>query len=174
MSETGSVLEYLKVKYNELFYDNADPRIRDKLFMGSPIEIVLAYLCYVFLITYILPKFMENRKPFDFKKLYGYVDKILFLVESYFLCWGLFGWIFVYNWICQPFDNSESVYGLLAAKLCWQFLMSKFVYMLQSVPHILSKRKTPAATFMLLHHTIFPLMIWVEVNYYPGGHVSKT
>lgn len=102
MSEYNAMLNYpsfyLKVKYKEIFYESAHPKIRDKLFMGSPIKIVCIYLCYYLMISYILPRFMRDRKPFDFKKLYGYVDKLLFLVESYFFFSGIELWFIRFSW----------------------------------------------------------------------------
>lgn len=164
---------FVKAKYKSIFYVQADPRIRDKLFMGSPIEIVVLYLNYAFLTSYVLPKFMEHRKPFNFKALYGYIDKMLLVIESYFLYWGLIAWFNVYNWACQPIDTSDTLDATLAVEICWQFLITRFLYMLQSLPHVLSKKKSSEANFTLIYNTIFPIMVWFAVNYYPGGHVSE-
>lgn len=164
------VIILIKVKYNEYFYTNADPRVRDKWLMGSPLTITSISLCYLLIISYIIPKFMKNRKPLDMKMFYKSVDKILLLVESYFVYWGIYFWIFVYNWKCQSIDQSESIEGSLAVELCWQYLIAHFLYMLQSVLFALNKRKS---SFAIIYHTIFPLMIWCGVNYYPGGHVRS-
>lgn len=165
------VIILIKVKFNELFYTNADPRVRDKWLMGSPIIITSISLCYVLTISYIIPKLMKNRKPLDTKMFDKYFDKILLLVESYFVYWGVYFWIFVYNWKCQPIDQSESIEGSLAVELCWQYLIAHFLYMLQSILRALNKRKSSLATFAIIYHTTFPLLIWCGVNYYPGGHV---
>lgn len=167
------VIVVIKVKFSEYFYTNADPRVRDKWLMGSPITISSISLCYLLIVSYIIPKFMKNRKPLNIKIFYKCVDKILLLLESYFVYWGVYFWIFVYNWKCQSIDQSESIEGSLAVELCWQYLIAHFLYIFQSILHALNKRKSSLATFAIIYHTIIPLLIWCGVNYYPGGHVSK-
>lgn len=157
---------------HELFYQNADPRIRDLPFMGSPFEIIFVYLCYVIIILYGIPKLMENRKPFSFTKLFAAVDVLIFFMSGYMLGMASYLWFFHYNWICEPIDSSTSDVSLFGVIGSWQFLMMKFLYTLQSVAYALAKRKGPVATYILVHHAIFPMFIWTTINYYPGGHVS--
>lgn len=166
--------------FNNLFYDlhnffykNADPRIRDKLFMGSPFALISIYLIFVIVIIYVIPKFMEYRKPFSFKKIWNFTDILIFLMSGFLLVKCSYGWLYLYNWICQPIDLSDSFDAQFALEGCYQFLMLKFVYMLQSAAYALSKRKCPVATYILIHHALFPIMIWSVVNYYPGGHVRR-
>lgn len=154
------------------FYENADVRIRDRPFMGSPYALIFAYFCYILLITKILPKFMENRKPVDYTKYMTIVDGILCTRSAYFLVNGSFVWISYYSWTCQPIDLSGSWEADLMMNISYQFAVSKFLYTLQSVVFVASKRTSPVATYLLIHHTIFPLLIWVGANYYPGGHVT--
>lgn len=158
-------------KYHEYFYENADPRIRDKLFMGSPIWIVLYYVFYSVIIHYPLPQIMKNRKSYDFATVYGFVDKILLVFSIYFISFALFGWFYLYNWRCQPIDRSDTFVANYTVELCWQYLMTKFFYIFQSIAFVISKRKTPMSTFIWIHHVFYPLVVWCGVNYYPGGHV---
>ncbi|XP_070497885.1 very long chain fatty acid elongase 7-like [Chironomus tepperi] len=153
-----------------IFYDNGDKRIRDKLFMGNPYAIVFCYMCYVILIQKILPKFMEKRDPFDYGKLMFYTDAILTLRSFYFLINGAYLWFFIYNWICQPEDLSGSWLSNYEVRICHEFVVSVFIYTLQSVVLVMCKKSNPVATYLLIHHTIFPIMLWVGANFYPGGH----
>lgn len=163
----------LVLKLHEFFYEHADPRIRDMPFMGSPFAISFVYLCYVIIILWVIPKFMENRKPFSFTNLFAAVDVGIFLLSGYILAIASYGWFFHYNWICEPINNTNSNTALLAVNGSWQFLMTKFFYTLQSVAYALAKRKGPVATYILVHHAVFPMFIWTTINYYPGGHVSN-
>lgn len=159
---------------NSIFYENADSRIRDKLFMGTPWMFSLTYVCYVLLITYILPKLTANRKSsINFYKVYGYLDAFLLMLALYFLSWGIYAWFFHYNWLCQPLDR-ESSDGVLAVEICYQFLMAKYFYMLQNVVYSLAKKEGPVPKYILWHHVMIGFVIWGEINYYPGGHVRKS
>jgi len=153
-----------------IFYDNGDTRIRDKLLMGNPYAIVLCYLFYVLFITKILPKFMEKRDPIDYSKFMFYVDSILCLRSFYFLINGAYMWFFLYNWICQPKDLSGSWVSNYEVRICHEFVVSVFIYTLQSVVFVMCKKSTPVATYLLIHHTIFPITLWIGANFYPGGH----
>lgn len=159
------------LKLHEIFYEHADHRIRDRLFMGTPYTLIFIYLCYVVIITYVIPKFMENRKPFSFTKMWNFVDVLIFFMSGYITACSFYGWFHLYNWICQPIDLSDSADAYFAVDTCYYFLLLKFVYTLQSAAYALSKRKGPVATYILIHHTLFPLMVWSVINYYPGGHV---
>jgi hypothetical protein len=116
---------------------------------------------------------MENRKPFNFNKMFNFVDVLIFSVSGYLFVVACYGWFYLYNWICQPIDYSDSFGANLAVNTSYLFLLSKFVYMLQSVAYALNKRDNSVGTYILAHHAFVPLMVWGLVNYYPGGHVSE-
>ncbi|KAM7320886.1 hypothetical protein ACRRTK_020139 [Alexandromys fortis] len=54
------------------FYDNwikdADPRVEDWLLMSSPLPQTIILGLYVYFVTSLGPKLMENRKPFELRK----------------------------------------------------------------------------------------------------------
>lgn len=162
----------LVLSLHNFFYDHADPRIRDMPFMGSPFAIIFVYVCYVLLVLYVFPVFMVNRKPFNFTKLFAAVDVLVFFAAGYIFAISAYGWSY-YNWMCELMDPTNSFLGLLAVNGSWCFLMTKFVYTLQSVVYVMAKRDGPMANYILVHHATFPLFIWTIINYYPGGHVSK-
>lgn len=154
------------------FYDHADERIRDKPFMGNPYAIVAVYLCNLVFVVKILPKFMENRSPVNFKKCMLYLDIILCMRSIFFLYWAVYGYLFKYNWSCQPINRSGSYESIGEMELCYWFLITKFWYALQMIVFSAAKKAGPIAFYVHIHHTIFPWMIWIGVNYYPGGHVA--
>jgi len=156
----------------DIFYNNADERIRDKIFMGSPYIIILVHLFYALFIVKILPKFMENRKPLNYDVLMSSLDVILCVLACYFFLHALFGWMYLYNWTCQPIDRSNVWLSNIEIRLSHAFLMSKFLHMLQSVVFIICKKDSPLAKYLLYHHTLFPIMLWFGINFYPGGHVT--
>ena len=168
--EGGNQSKFLN-ELHKLFYEHADPHIRDRLFMGSPFLLCFCYLCYVVIIVYVIPLIMENRKPFSFTKLWNFADVLIFFMAGYIAVASCYVWFFRFNWICQPIDRSNSFDANLVLNTSYHFLLLKFVYTLQSAAYSLSKRKCKVATYILIHHTLFPIMIWCVINYYPGGHV---
>jgi hypothetical protein len=40
------------------------------------------------------------------------------------------------------------------------------------LPFVLSKKTSPLMDYLLVHHVTFPIMVWVIINYYPGGHAT--
>lgn len=156
------------------FYDNADPRLRDWPLMGSPVPIISIYLIYVLVILKILPKFMENRKPLDYKKFMLIVDMILCARSSYFTYLGIEAWFFyAYSWRCQPkFTDPNIAQSHKEVLNCYLFVVTKFLYTLQSVVFVMCKKQSSVSTYLLIHHATFPLLLWIGTNFYPGGHAT--
>ena len=148
-----------------IFYDNADERIRDKLFMGNPFAILSVYFCYVIIIVVILPKYMKNRSAMDYVKLMTCVDVILCIRSIYFLTHLFYLWLFEYNWSCQPINLSNSWLSKYELRIAHEFVVTKFVYTLHSVVFVLSKKTSPVAKYLLIHHTTFPMMLWTCANF---------
>lgn len=104
--------ESLSGKYQELLYNDADPRTRDKPLMGSPLLIIMISISYVVLIKVALVKFMESRKAFDMRFVSLALNLYLFSVSTFFFykCCVL-GWLTTYSWRCEPLDRSNSEIG---------------------------------------------------------------
>lgn len=152
------------------FYEKSDVRIRDKWLMGSPYGLALAYSCYVIFIVKLLPKFMENRRPLNYRKAMTFVDVLLWIRSCYFLYYSSYLHFFVYNWKCQPLDRSSSWLSNTEIKMSYQFVITKFLYILQSVVLVACKRNNSVAKYILIHHATFPFILWIGANFYPGGH----
>lgn len=152
------------------FYDHADERIRDKFLMGSPYAIIFIYVTYVLIILKILPRFFEDRKPLNYQKIITCLDVVLTMRSSYFLIHGIYLWFYVYDWVCQPNDKSGSWLSDLEVELSHQFVISEFLLIFQSVVCVICKKNDSVATYMLVHHSVVPILLWFGTNYYPGGH----
>ncbi|KAL7027813.1 hypothetical protein ACKWTF_005603 [Chironomus riparius] len=153
------------------FYSHADERIRDKLFFGNPYAIIAVYICYIVIISYLLPKLMKNKNPVNYRIFMSCVDVILWTRSCYFFSNGFYMWFFKFNWSCQPINQTDSWLSNYEMMICYQFVVTKFVYTLQSVVFVMCKKDKSVGTYLLIHHSIFPLMLWVGANFYPGGHV---
>lgn len=157
-----------------LIYDYADPRIRDKFLMSSPVGIFSIFSLNFILHFYFIPLYMRNRKPFSFWFFFHLSDIVIIIKSAYFVCIGVYYYFWRFRHInlrCLDFIDNETD-AEFDAEVRWQFFMSMFVYVLHNFAFSLSKRKCATANYLLIHHTIFPIIVWTVMRYYPGQHVS--
>lgn len=50
------------------------------------------------------------------------------------------------------------------------FLWFKLTYYLEIVIFILRKKEKLVTPYMIFHHSTFPIIVWLGVNFAPGGH----
>lgn len=55
---------------------------------------------------------------------------------------------------------------------CYAFLLVKLTYMLETVVFMLGKKYNLVSIYHVFHHSTLPILIWLGVNYYPGGHAT--
>lgn len=166
---------FLYLTFEEIFYTKADWRIRDKFLMNSPIALPGIYFLNLLVHIFLIPKIMKNQKPLDFVKIWQFSSLLVTLRSLYLLYTGFsyyFGRYSHFNYEtikCLMLNESDSA----EVELCWQYVITWFIYLVQNFAFSLSKRESPAGTYTLVHHTIFPILVWIIVRYYPGGHVRK-
>lgn len=162
-------MEELSKSVKDIFY--VDPRIRDKFLMSSSYGIVLIYSINFALHCHFIPSFMKNREAFNFKKIYHTADALIAIKSSYFIACG----VYYYFWRLKNFNpwcimlNEEDNFEV---EICWQFLMCRFIDLLQNFAFSFGKRSGTVGIYLLVHHTIYPIAIWGVLRFYPGGHVS--
>uniref|UniRef100_A0A6I8N037 Elongation of very long chain fatty acids protein n=1 Tax=Ornithorhynchus anatinus TaxID=9258 RepID=A0A6I8N037_ORNAN len=122
---------------------HADPRVGEWPLMSSPLPQAAILAAYVYFVTLLGPKLMENRKPFDLKKtMVAY--NFLIVAYSVYMCYEM-------------------------AWTCWLYYFSKFIELLDTIFFVLRK-KTSQVTFLhVFHHAIMPWTWWFGVKFAPGG-----
>nr|XP_024642721.1 elongation of very long chain fatty acids protein 7 [Macaca nemestrina] len=119
-------------------YDNwikdADPRVEDWLLMSSPLPQTILLGFYVYFVTSLGPKLMENRKPFELKKVM-ITYNFLIVLFSVYMCYEfvMSGWGIGYSFRCEIVDYSQSPTALRMARTCWLYYFSKFVELLDTI-----------------------------------------
>jgi elongation of very long chain fatty acids protein 7 len=93
--------------WNYYFYDQADPRIRDRVFMGSPLLLIAWTWVYLVLVVF-LRKWMRKREAFNIRCASIAYYAYMFVVSCYVFAGVLPYWIFKYNLRCEPLDRSNS------------------------------------------------------------------
>ncbi|ELW66255.1 Elongation of very long chain fatty acids protein 7 [Tupaia chinensis] len=138
-------------------YDNwikdADPRVEDWLLMSSPLPQTIILGIYVYFVTSLGPKLMENRKPFELKKAMITYNFFIVLFSVY-LCYEasfvMSGWGTGYSFQCEIVDYSQSPTAL-------------------RIFFVLRKKNSQVTFLHVFHHTIMPWTWWFGVKFAAGG-----
>ncbi|KOB69501.1 Elongation of very long chain fatty acids protein [Operophtera brumata] len=145
---------YLQYPYNltipdvdriiKLYLFISDPRTNPWFLMSSPLPTLLICASYVYLVKVAGPKFMENRKPLEFKKLLIFYNAVqvvfsawlfyelafcLTKTKNILMCHAqslMGGWLNHYSYRCQPVDYSDSPMAKRMVNVCWWYYFSKF------------------------------------------------
>uniref|UniRef100_A0A336MNH3 Elongation of very long chain fatty acids protein n=1 Tax=Culicoides sonorensis TaxID=179676 RepID=A0A336MNH3_CULSO len=169
-------METLRHAYNfwdDLMNNKSDPRTRDWPLMSSPLPTIAICLSYAYFVKILGPRLMENRKPFELRKVlivYNAIQVIFSTWLFYEAC--LAGWLTGYSWRCQQVDYSYSETALRTAAGCWWYYFSKFTEFFDTFFFVMRKRYDQVSTLHVIHHGIMPFSVWWGVKFAPGGHSS--
>uniref|UniRef100_A0A182Y7B6 Elongation of very long chain fatty acids protein n=1 Tax=Anopheles stephensi TaxID=30069 RepID=A0A182Y7B6_ANOST len=151
----------------------SDPRTRDWPLMSSPFPTIGISLCYAYFVKVLGPKLMENRKPFELRKVlivYNFLQVLFSTWLFYEAC--VSGWLAGYSLRCQPVDYSRSPMAMRMASGCWWYYFSKFTEFFDTIFFVMRKRYDQVSTLHVIHHGIMPASVWWGVKFTPGGHSS--
>ncbi|XP_048224524.1 elongation of very long chain fatty acids protein 7 [Perognathus longimembris pacificus] len=156
------------------FYDNlikdADPRVEDWPLMSSPLPQTIILGLYIYFVTSLGPKLMENRKPFELKKAMITYNFFIVLFSVY-LCYEfvMSGWGTGYSFRCDLVDYSQSPQAMRMLRVCWLYYFSKFIELLDTIFFVLRKKSSQVTFLHVFHHTIMPWTWWFGVKFAAGG-----
>ncbi|KAK0166822.1 hypothetical protein PV327_004305 [Microctonus hyperodae] len=78
-----STFENLVDGYKDFIDNKSDPRVKDWAMMDSPIPTMVICLSYAYFSTVLGPKMMENRKPFNLRRILIMYN----LIQTTFSAW---------------------------------------------------------------------------------------
>lgn len=161
--------------WHKITYEDADPRIRDRFLMGSPLKIGAMALCQL-LILLMAEKLMKRRKEgFNLARLSLAITFYIWFANLYFFYENSrLGWLTGYNWTCEPIDRSNSKRALEIVELCHHFVLFKSTYVVELLVFILRKKDKLVSFYLYFHHLTLPMLLCMIVNYQPGGHITFT
>uniref|UniRef100_A0A0A9X8R0 Elongation of very long chain fatty acids protein n=2 Tax=Lygus hesperus TaxID=30085 RepID=A0A0A9X8R0_LYGHE len=156
--------------HNQLMDTYGDPRVKDWLLMGSPLPTIFLSLAYVFIVKYLGPKLMENRKPFQLRKAIIVYNACMVAFSSWIVYEGVtWGWAAGVSFRCEPCDFSNSPRALRVASCAWWYFFSKLVEFIDTFFFVLRKKNNQISTLHVTHHAIMPIGVWFGASLYPGG-----
>ncbi|CAH1978684.1 unnamed protein product [Acanthoscelides obtectus] len=139
--------------------------------MQSPIPTVMMVLGYLYVILFLGPKLMENRKPFKLKEVLIVYNALQVLYSAFMLYEHLMsGWFWDYSYKCQPVDYSNNYKAMRMARLCWWYYISKLTEFADTLFFVLRKKDSQISFLHLYHHSLTPLETWILVRFIAGGH----
>ncbi|KAF6198718.1 hypothetical protein GE061_008470 [Apolygus lucorum] len=158
-------------KHDYVMDTYGDPRVKDWFLMSGPLPSLCICLTYVFIVKYLGPKLMENRKPFELNKLM-IVYNALSVAFSCSIVYeaAICGWMTTYSFSCQPVDYSNDPLAVRMAEASWYYFFSKFIEFFDTFFFVLRKKNNQISTLHVIHHAIMPFSVWWGVKFVPGGH----
>lgn len=156
--------------YNYYFYQNADQRTLNWFLAGSPFPMLGIIAGYVALIYYILPKFMENRKPYQMKTFIG-VYNLFQVIYCIFVVWLCFqaGFRFDYFYRCVETDFSDDPKAVKMSEVTWYILFIKFTELLETILFVLRKKQNQVSFLHVYHHISTFFIAYVFCKYVGGS-----
>ncbi|KAL3062795.1 hypothetical protein OYC64_002573 [Pagothenia borchgrevinki] len=167
--EIDDIKSSAALMYSE-FIKNADRRTETWFLMSSPLPQTLIIAAYIYFVTSLGPRLMENRKAFDLKGVL-IVYNFSVVALSLYMCYEyvMSGWGTGYSFRCDPVDYSESPQGVRMAATCWLYYFSKFIEMLDTIFFVLRKKYSQVTFLHVYHHSIMPFTWWFGVCFSAGG-----
>lgn len=169
-------MELIQEKYYHFreFYDWAlsvsDKRVENWFLMQAYTPTLVITAAYVLFVTWLGPKFMENRKPYQLKWPIVIYNFICIAINFHICSSLLYNTTKVgYSYSCQTVDYSDNPYEVNIASALWWFYFSKCVEMLDTVFFVLRKKNNQISFLHVYHHaTMFPIW-WMGVKWVAGG-----
>nr|CAD7195081.1 unnamed protein product [Timema douglasi] len=146
----SSITETLIDWYDFVFFKLADPRVKDWPLIGSPVYLLVIVALYLFFVLVAGPKFMENRRPYNLKKI-----------------------IAVYN-ILQVLANAYLFYGTLTSGWTDKIGLGCYPIKYEDDPDLkiffVLRKKSNQVTFLHVYHHVSTIAIsLLGAKYFPGG-----
>ncbi|KYN23397.1 hypothetical protein ALC57_04271 [Trachymyrmex cornetzi] len=114
---------------------------------------------------------MKDRKPYDLKNILIIYNFIQVLASLYLVYEGLMaGWLYEYNFICQPVDYSYKPSSMRMANGVYLYFMCKLIELLDTAFFVLRKKDRQITFLHLYHHSLMPICSWIGVKFVAGGH----
>lgn len=161
--------------YNKVFYEKADPRVKDWFLLTSPMPVFFICLLYLAIIKIILPKYMKNRPAYSLKTVIKWYN-IVQIVANAIVVWGILtsGWTTTYHLGCLLPDYSNDPIALRMLFYLWCTIILKLIELIETCFFILRKRERQASFLHVYHHITTVWVIWSCTKYVGGGMTTFT
>ncbi|XP_030768348.1 elongation of very long chain fatty acids protein AAEL008004-like [Sitophilus oryzae] len=165
----------LAERYGDVYQNTlekmGDPRTSKWPLIESPIPTLLMVLTYLYVILWMGPRMMANRKPFKLKNILIVYNGAQVLMSLYMMYEHLAsGWFWDYSFKCQPVDYTNNEKAIRMARLCYIYYLSKLTEFADTVFFVLRKKDSQVSFLHVYHHSLTPIETWFLVRFIAGGH----
>ncbi|XP_055611988.1 elongation of very long chain fatty acids protein 7-like [Uranotaenia lowii] len=159
--------------YNYYFYENADQRTLNWFLAGSPFPMLGVIFTYLSLVYWIVPKFMENRKPYQMKTFLGFYNlfQVVYCVYVVAMCFQA-GWWFDYFYKCYETDYSYDPKAVKMVEMTWYILFIKFLELLETIIFVLRKKQNQVSFLHVYHHISTFFIAYIFCKYIGGSMLT--
>lgn len=145
-------------RFHKFLDVSGDVRVKNWPLMSSPLPTIAICVTFAFLSKFVGPRYMENRKPFELRK----VIVLYNLAQVVFSSWLVYqflaaGWWGEYSFRCEPINRSATGKPLLMAEVSWWYFISKFTEFTDTFFFVLRKKFHQISILHLVHHAIMPM-----------------
>ncbi|KAJ8406380.1 hypothetical protein AAFF_G00306110 [Aldrovandia affinis] len=162
------------MKFYDYLLKRTDVRVRDYPLMQSPIQMTVILLSYVFVMLYLGPRCMANRKPFQLKQAMIVYNFSMVALNAYMVYEFLMsGWGTTYTWRCDLCDLSNSPDALRMIRVSWLFYFSKYIELMDTMFFVLRKKHSQITFLHIFHHAFMPWTWWWGITLTPVGGMGS-
>ncbi|TGZ31958.1 Elongation of very long chain fatty acids protein, partial [Temnothorax longispinosus] len=139
------------------------------LLLSSPMPIIFILLAYLYVVYFIGPQFMENRKPYSLKRFIQCYN--LFQIGANF--WLVFnvmtdGRPFTAVWrYCESLDKICSRNSEKQLEIIWWTLLLKIIDLIETIIFVLRKKDRQVSFLHTYHHISTVIYAWTTLRYSP-------
>ncbi|KAL0869580.1 hypothetical protein ABMA27_005842 [Loxostege sticticalis] len=166
-------MDTIRRAYNIVFYERADPRVKDWFLMTSPWPIAFIIAVYLILIKVILPTFMKHRRPYELRTIIKWYN-VVQIIANAVVTWGIMtsGWTTTYHFGCMLPDYSMKPEPLRMLRFLWWTIVLKLLELWETVFFVLRKKERQASFLHVYHHVSTLVIVWSGAKYVGGGITS--
>ncbi|KAI1883265.1 hypothetical protein AGOR_G00243430 [Albula goreensis] len=162
------------MKFYDYLLRRTDPRVRDYPLMQSPILMTAILLGYIFVMLYVGPRYMANRKPFQLKEAMIVYNFSMVAFNAYIVYeFMMSGWGTTYTWRCDLCDPSSSPEALRMVRVAWLFYFSKYIELMDTMFFVLRKKHSQITFLHIFHHSFMPWSWWWGITLTPAGGMGS-
>ncbi|XP_011175003.1 elongation of very long chain fatty acids protein [Solenopsis invicta] len=164
-------MSYIVEWYRDLMDNKRDPRTHEWFLVSSPGPILTIIATYIYFCVSAGPRYMKDKKPYELRNTLIIYNFIQVLLSFYLFYEGLMaGWLYEYNYICQPVDYSYKPSSMRMARGVYTYFICKLIELLDTVFFVLRKKDRQITFLHLYHHSLMPFCAWIGVKFVADGH----
>lgn len=148
----------------------ADPRTKDFPLIGNPTMVISLICGYLYLVKVWGPRWMEERKPYDLKRVIMAYNVLMVTLNIYFL-YKFLSLSYLgggYSWICQGVDFYDPK-SVPIVTYCWWYFLIRILDFADTLFFVLRKKFSHVSFLHVVHHTLVVWNGWLFITFGADG-----